>query len=41
MARTAQVHGTRGKEMPAGQCCALVVKEALEMRRLGALNGAG
>lgn len=41
MARTEQMHGTKGEEMPVGQCRAFVAKEAPEMRRLGALNGAG
>lgn len=41
MARTAQMHGTRGEEMSVGQCCVLVAKEAPGMRRLEALNEAG
>lgn len=41
MARTAKKHGTRGGEMPAGQCRRLGPKEEPEMRRLEALNEAG
>lgn len=41
MARTVQMHGTRGEEVPAVQCRVLGSKEALGTRRSGAWNGAG